>query len=511
MTIKNIVRATLGAIVVGVGGYLIFFHHPSTYQFVTVERGPLIESVALTGNTTPARSVSLAFQNTGMIAHVYANLGDQVTRGEVIAELSTASLAAALEQAQATVDAAQAQLDNLKAGSQPADLAVSQATLNKATQDLANMYASISDASSDSFAKANDAVRTQLNQFFTNGDTSNAQLTYSTANFQAQNDAQAERVSVAVALTAWQNQLATGPQSPAALQAFSQQEITYLAAVQQLLNTVSTTLGNAPGLSAATLAAYKANVSLAMSEVNAAIKNLNTISQNIASQQETVAQAQAQLALKQAGSTPETIAAQQAQVAQAQASVALAEANVQNAKIVAPISGVLTQQDAKLGQLASPGIPLISIIGNGGFEVDAGVSETDVGKILVGDTVSMTLDAFPGKTFSGAVFYIAPAGTNTQGVISYQIKISFDTPDPRLKSGLTANITIETSHKDSVLIVPQYAILQNDQGTFVEVLKNKVVTQIPVTLGIQDQNGNVEVISGVSEGEQVINIGRKAQ
>lgn len=121
----------------------------------------------------------------------------------------------------------------------------------------------------------------------------------------------------------------------------------------------------------------------------------------------------------------------------------------------------------------------------------------------------MTLDAFPGETFAGTVFYIAPSDTNTQGVVSYQIKISFDKPDPRLKSGLTANIDIQTKHKDNVLILPQYAILQNDNGTFVEVLENNVTKQIPVTLGIADQNGNVEVVSGVSESKQVLNIGLK--
>jgi len=108
------------------------------------------------------------------------------------------------------------------------------------------------------------------------------------------------------------------------------------------------------------------------------------------------------------------------------------------------------------------------------------------------------------------VFYIAPSETNTQGVVSYAIKISFDKADARLKSGLTANVTIETKHKDNVLLLPQYAILQNDAGTFVQTLENgKTVKEIPVTLGIRDQNGDVEIVSGVSEGMQVLNIGLK--
>ena len=52
--------------------------------------------------------------------------------------------------------------------------------------------------------------------------------------------------------------------------------------------------------------------------------------------------------------------------------------------------------------------------------------------------------------------------------------------------------------------------MQNDQGTFVETLVNKKIVQNPVVLGISDQKGNTEIISGVTEGEQVLNIGLKA-
>lgn len=493
-------------------GYLSFTRQGGTkYQFVTVQKGSVIETVSITGNTVPMQSVSLGFQNTGTIAQVFRKLGDKINAGEVIARLNIAGLSAALQQAQANVDIQQAKLDGLKAGSRPADIASSQAALQKEQQDLINLYSSISDASAAGYAKANDAVRTQLGTFFSNAETNQPQLLFETINSQAASDAMSLRVSASIELNAWQQELLNinSSQSSDSLSAALKKSLTHLVVVQNLLTTVSKTLDGNISLSASQLATDKANVTSGLTEVNAAINSLNTISQNIASQQSTVAQTQAQLTLKQAGSTPEDIAAQQAQVEQAKAGVASAEANLQNSEIAAPIIGIITQQDAKVGQLAIPGTPLVSIIGNNGFEVDAGASETDVGKLDVGNKVKMTLDAFPNEIFDGAVFYIAPAQTNTQGVITYQIKISFDKFDQRIKSGLTANINIESKHKDGVLILPQYAILQNDQGTFVEVLENNKVKQNPVTLGIQDQKGNVEIISGVTSGEQVLNIGLK--
>ena len=123
----------------------------------------------------------------------------------------------------------------------------------------------------------------------------------------------------------------------------------------------------------------------------------------------------------------------------------------------------------------------------------------------------MTFDAFPGETFVGKVFYIDPAETIVSGVVDYLVKVSFNTPDPRLKSGLTANLSIQTQTDQNALILPQYAVVQNASGTYVDVLQSGTETQIPVTLGIRDQNGNVEIASGVTEGQQVINIGLKAQ
>ena len=497
--------------VIIIGGYFLFFHKGTTYQYITVRKGSITESVSVTGNTVPNKSVSLAFSSSGIISSVSSDLGKQVYAGQVLAELNTNDLSAQLQQALANVSAEQAKLAGLQAGSRPEDIAASQAALDKAKQDLANMYAGISDTSTDSYAKANDAVRIQVNSFFSNAETANPLLSYSTVDSQTLNDVQTERFNVSIDLNKWQAQLTNIDTSDAGLELLMQDEISYLTDARQLLNNLSDTLNTAPSLNPTILAANKASVSIALNEVNAAIKNLNTITQSIASQKLTVSQLQAELALKQAGALPTDISAQQANVEQAQANVDSVRAKIQNAQIIAPISGTVTQFDAKIGQLASPTVPLVSIMSDSGYEVDVGVSEIDVGKILVGDTATMTLDAFPNKTFKGTVFYIAPAETDTAGVITYQVKISFDKADPRLKSGLTANIDIQTKQKDNVLILPQYGILQNDSGTFVETLVNNKIVQTPVVLGIQDQKGNVEVISGVTEGEQVLNIGLKVQ
>ena len=482
-------------------GYWFFARSSGTaYQFIPVTQGSITETVSVTGNTTPAKSVSLGFQNAGTIARVNYNLGDTVSAGAVIAELDTANLSAALEQAQANLAVAQANLASLLAGTRPEQLTIDQ---DAVVQDKA----ALSNAIASAYAVADGAVHTNADQLFTNPRTSGAALAFTVSGMTLADTVVRERVALEPVLTAWSAQI-YGPASDTSDPvASATQAVRNLSQVSAFLNDAALILTNVQptgSLTAATLSAYEASIATARTNVSTTLASLTTA-------QTTLVSAEGALALAQAGPTTENVAAQRAQVEQAQAGVANANANLQAAEIVAPMSGVITQLDAKVGQLASPGTQLVSIIGSAGFEVDAGVSEIDVGKLAVGDTVSMTLDAFPGETFTGSVFYIAPAQTNTQGVITYLIKVSFDKPDPRLKSGLTANVDIATRHKDNVLILPQYAILQNDSGTFVKTISGKTATTTPVTLGIQDQKGNVEILSGVTLGEQVINIGLKTQ
>ena len=482
-------------------GYWFFVRSSGTaYQFIPVTQGPITETVSVTGNTTPAKSVSLGFQNAGTIARVNYNLGDTVSAGAVIAELTTANLSAALEQAQANLAVAEANLASLLAGTRPEQLAIDQ---DAVVQDKAALTNAISNA----YAVADGAVHTNADQLFTNPRTSGAALAFTVSGMTLADTVVRERVALEPVLTAWSAQVYGSAANANDPVASATQAVRNLSQVSAFLNDAASILTNVQptgSLTAATLSSYEASIATARTSVSAALTALTTA-------QTALVGAEGALALAQAGPTAENIAAQKAQVEQAQDGVASAAANLQAAEIVAPIGGTITQLDAKVGQVASPGTPLVSIIGAGGFEVDAGVSEIDVAKLSVGDAVSMTLDAFPNETFTGSVFYIAPAQTNTQGVITYLIKVSFDKPDPRLKSGLTANVAIETKHEDNALILPQYAILQNDSGTFVKTIIGKIATTTPVTLGIQDQEGNVEILSGVTLGEQVINIGLKAQ
>ncbi len=488
----------------------------SNYQLVTVKRGTITEVVSVTGNTIPVNSLDLSFSTGGTIAEVDRNAGDNVHAGDLLVRLDSRDLAAQLAQTQAAVDSAQATLQKLQAGPTPQSVQVSQTALNTAQQTLANTYTTIPNTVSDAYAKANDAVRNQISAFYNSPDSNNPQLSFSVSNSQVANDANAQRVMVGGELTTWQQQITALYNTFAALSTSTlsqalQNATAHLNVISTMLNTDATAVVYQSGLSASSSASYKSAVANAITEVSSASTAISTIVQNIASQQAAVAQAQAALNVTLAGSTSQDIAAQQAQVEQAKANVQSIQVKISQNSLVSPIDGVVTVQNAKVGQIASPGQTVTSIISGSNFEVDAQIPETDIGKIANGNKVDMTFDAFPSEKFTGTVFYINPAQTIVNGVVDYQIKISFDKPDTRIKSGLTANLDIETKIDQDVLILPQFAVMQNASGTFVEVLDNNQTKQVPVTLGLRDQDGNVEITNGVTEGEQVVNIGLKTQ
>jgi HlyD family secretion protein len=503
--------ALILVVVIGAVWYAAASSKKTVYQFVTVERGTITETVSVTGNTTSTHSVSLAFQNGGTIVSVAANLGDRVSAGETIASVDTSDLRAQLQQAQANVDAQNAQLQKLAAGATPQTVAISQTALATVNQNLASTYQSVANTLTDADAKSVDAVVNQLAPFFSNPQSQNPQLTFFVSDSQLLNDIQMNRGRAGTELSTWDKEVAgisaasPGPLLDAALQNAQK----HLIVMQTLMEDATEVLTDAAGLPPTTAAVYKAAVTTGFNEVNAALTEVNAAAQTIAAQKAASAQAQAQLNLTLASSTSEDVAVQQAQVEQAEASAQSIKVKIQEASIVSPIGGTVALQNAKVGQIASPGMPLVSIVGAGGFEVNADIPEVDIGKINLNDPVSMTLDAFQGETFYGKVYYINPAETISQGVVDYQVKIAFSKADPRIKSGLTVNCDITTQTKTNALILPQYAVLQNDQGTFVKTESGTIVTQVPVTLGIQDASGSVEIVSGTTEGEQVINIGLK--
>ena len=145
------------------------------------------------------------------------------------------------------------------------------------------------------------------------------------------------------------------------------------------------------------------------------------------------------------------------------------------------------------------------------------MNEVDAAKVKIGQKASLTFDAIDSLEISGKVADVDTLGTVTQGVVTYSVKISMDTPDDRVKPGMSVNASIITDVKQDVIAVPNSAIKNQNGSSYVEMLNAKVPTdqeslgitsttqpkQQPVITGVSDDT-NTEITSGLNVGDQVV-------
>jgi HlyD family secretion protein len=135
--------------------------------------------------------------------------------------------------------------------------------------------------------------------------------------------------------------------------------------------------------------------------------------------------------------------------------------------------------------------------------VDVSVSEVDVNHIAVGDAVSITFDAIFNQIYTGVVSQVGESGIETSGVTKFNVSIILADPDDQIKPGFTAVSAITTDHAEDVLLIPVAAIHTLDGQKVVVVLRNDVLTTVPVTLGATSDNYSALLSGELEEGDQL--------
>lgn len=202
-------------------------------------------------------------------------------------------------------------------------------------------------------------------------------------------------------------------------------------------------------------------------------------------------------------------------------SVAQAQTNLSYATITSPVDGIVLSKSVEEGQTvaASFSTPELFTIAQDltKMRVIANVDEADIGNVKQGDKVRFTVDAFPDDTFHGSVTQVRQEATTTNNVVTYEVVISAENNDLKLKPGLTANVTISTSEKVGVLSVPNKAlrytptketvgnkkIIDVNAKNKVWVVEGNTIKAYKVNIGETDGT-HTQIISGISQGKNVI-------
>lgn len=193
-----------------------------------------------------------------------------------------------------------------------------------------------------------------------------------------------------------------------------------------------------------------------------------------------------------------------------------------NVRILSPISGIVTQRAVEVGEMVVSGISS-NITGTTMFQVGdpselivkADISEVDVGKMRAGLPVNIVVDAYPDTTFKGSVLRVAPVGRQKQGttIVSFETEIQVLDRDPRLRQGMSCDIDVVFAARDSALFLPVEAALEvfgQDEGKvkgkrgkfFVYRKEKDEYVQREVTVGLETGT-RLEITSGVAPDDEV--------
>lgn len=254
-------------------------------------------------------------------------------------------------------------------------------------------------------------------------------------------------------------------------------------------------------LTAATNAVTNSKLS-ATSQINSAQNQIN-------SARASLQQAEATLAQQKAKAQPADIEAAQAQLLSAQGTVEAATTALNNTILKAPADGTITQIDTKVGQLATAMQPVFVLQNINSLHTEAYISEANVASLKIGQSVDYTFDALgPDRHFAGQILTINPASTVISGVVNYLVKAGLPNI-PEIKPGMTVNMTILVATRKDALAVSSSAIINKDGKQLVRVIDNpktKTYHTVEVTTGLQADGGQVEIISGLSEGQEIVTL-----
>jgi membrane fusion protein (multidrug efflux system) len=173
--------------------------------------------------------------------------------------------------------------------------------------------------------------------------------------------------------------------------------------------------------------------------------------------------------------------------------------------IRAPFSGVVGLRQVSPGAYVSPGEDLTTLGSIGTVKLDFQVPEIYLSKIKVGQSLTIGVDAYPGRTFPGTVYAINSGIDEETRTI--RLRARAPTPDNLLRSGMFARVALILEKRDKALLAPEQAIVPQGQKAFVfRVVDNKAVLT-PVTLG-QRRPGQVEITAGLNPKDQVVTDGQ---
>jgi membrane fusion protein YbhG len=368
-----------------------------------------------------ATQVTVVAEVEGRVVEIAVDEGDTVQADQTLVRLDDLALQVQVRQAQAAVNAAEANLAQVKAGARSEEISAAQAALLQALAERDGAASAYKDAA---------AILNNPQQLLAQIDSARTGTKLA-----------AENVTVAqskLAEARWWRELYDDDKGQR--NSLDKQ----IAIAQRELDAAQAQLGGATAQVKTLEAMRRAPVTL-QAQVNGAQSAYST---TVAS----VTVAEAALAELKAGPLPEEVALAEAQLHQAQAQLKLVQAYASRAVVHAPLSGVVSSRSAHVGETVQPGAALMTVADLDIVTLVVYVPQTQLPRVQLGAPVQVYADAYPGQTFEGQIVFIARQAQFTsrdtqerqdRANVVFAVKVRLPNADHRLKAGMAADAVIQ--------------------------------------------------------------------
>lgn len=532
--------STICLIVILGGGYyeykkLTNISGETRYVEATVQKGTLVASISGSGQVSALNQIDIKPKASGQVVYIGLENGQTVKAGDLIAELDTKEAKKAVRDAELNLESADVTLQKLTLPADNLSLIQAENTLTQAKTSLEKAYddgftyvsnafldmptimtglddiiygTELSHGSQDNISAFSDTVKNYDNNIVT-----------------FQNDAVTK---YKLALEKYNKDLADYKSSSRSSSQATIEDLikeTYdtaktvsdaIKSFNDFLNFVKDKLTLQRQSIPTLLTAGEISLSTSASQINSHIVSLLNIKNTITDSNFTIAEKTETLAKLKRGVDLLDISSQNLIITQRQNSLADARDNLENYYIRAPFDGTLAKVNAKKSDNISSATVVATII-TAQKMAEVSLNEIDVAKVKIGQKVMLSFDAVPELSIAGQVREIDTVGTISSGVVTYNVKTSFDSQDDRVKPGMSVSADIITDVKQNTLLVPNSAVKSSGNNYYVFIFDRPLVggtspqgvasTITPreqtVEVGLSNDK-STEIISGLKEDDVIV-------
>jgi len=517
------------------------------YVLTAVKKGALITSISGSGQISATDQVNVNAKTSGEVLSVSVKAGQEVKKGTILARIDATDALKAVRDAEINLQNAQLSLQKLQKPADALSMLQSENALTNAFQSKEKAESDLQKTYDDAFTSISNtflqlpAVMTGLENIINGTSYASTQknlpyygdlgriwdipgtyvsqeavdASYKTARRmydQAMADYKAtSRISDVGRIEAVLNQTYAMTKAVSDCAKNTQDFLAFIKDLQTKHNAdIPVMLASHQTSAASYLGTANAQLSPLLSN-KTAIKNGK---QSIDNAIQTIAERTASLDKLKEGPDDLDVSSSKLSLEQREQNLRDARKKLWDCTIRAPFDGTVAKLNIKKGDTVSSGAAIAVFI-TPQRTATISLNEVDVTDISAGQKATLAFDAVSGLTMTGEVSEVDTIGTASQGVVTYNVKILFDTQDARIKPGMSVTALVVTSAKADVLLVPNSAVKTRGAARYVEQIDNEaatgpqgIVSQTPparkmVGVGISNDE-QTEIISGLVEGEIVV-------